>query len=228
MNVCPPASPAASQNAAGSGRVATISEYTGTTERGASCADHASVARTTVRRRDDAAVGHHPARPDRGGGRALDDAPAAALDGPRETPHEPRGLDPRAVRRERAAQHAGGADQRRRGVGVGTKPGSARARRSCAGVRARATVPPFTQSQAMPSSATALPTSSTVSRIAAPIAQRRRRGRAGGQRGLARREQRRAPAAVAPARAEPAICAPPRARAGPGRRAAGGRPSRAR
>ena len=32
------------------------------------------------------------------------------------------------------------------------------------------TVPPLTQSHAMPSSATAFPTSSTVSRIAAPIA----------------------------------------------------------
>ena len=48
MNVCPPASPAASQNDDGSGRVATISEYTGTTDRGASCADHASVARTAA------------------------------------------------------------------------------------------------------------------------------------------------------------------------------------
>src|SRR5689334_7662219 len=80
VNVCPPASPAASQNSAGIGRVATISEYTGTTERGASCADHAT----------------------------------AALDGPRETPHEPRGLDACAVRRVRRAQHAGGADERRR------------------------------------------------------------------------------------------------------------------
>ena len=65
-------------------------------------------------RRDDAAVGHHPARPHRGGGGGLDDAPAAALDGPREAPHEPRGLDACAVRRVRRAQHAGGADERRR------------------------------------------------------------------------------------------------------------------
>ena len=48
MNVWPPARPARSQNDAGIGRVATISEYTGTTERGARCADQASVARTTV------------------------------------------------------------------------------------------------------------------------------------------------------------------------------------
>ena len=43
-------------------------------------------------------------------------------------------------------------------------------RAAAPGVRASVTVPPFTQSQAMPSSAAALPTSSTVSRMAAPIA----------------------------------------------------------
>ena len=48
MKVCPPARPATSQNAAGIRRVATISEYTGTTERGARCAAHASAARMMV------------------------------------------------------------------------------------------------------------------------------------------------------------------------------------
>ncbi len=46
---------------------------------------------------------------------------------------------------------------------------SARARTSCAGVRASATVPPFTQSHAISSSATTAPTSSIVARIAARI-----------------------------------------------------------
>ena len=169
MNVCPPASPAASQNAAGIGRVATISEYTGTTERGASCADHASVARTTV-----PAVTTPRSVTTRRGPTAVA-VVASTMRPPRRSTARAR---PRTSRAGWMRAQSGVYDAPSTRVAptsaaaccAGTKPGSARARRSCTGVRARAIVPPFTQSQAMPSAATALPTSSTVSRMAAPIA----------------------------------------------------------
>ena len=162
-------------------------------------------------------------------GRALDDRHAPPLDGPREPAHEPGGLDPRAVRRVRRPAAPGWrrpaptpAAPRR-----GTRPRHGPAA-AATGVRARATVPPFTQSQAMPSAATALPTSSTVSRIAAPMAS------------AAARPWRRASAAwlagnsaehhppLRPLAPNPRSAARRRPRAGPGRRAAGGRRSRGR
>ena len=99
---------------------------------------------------------------------------------------KPGGLDPCAVRGERRAEHlAAPTSADASAASIRWTPSgpawaaSARARASWARERARMTVPPLTQSQAMPSSATTAPTPSTASRIAARIASAAR-ARAGG------------------------------------------------
>ena len=229
MNVCPPASPAASQNAAGIGRVATISEYTGTTERGASCADHASVARTTVpavttprsvtTRRGPTAVAVvrlDDAR--RRGARRPARAPArAARAGCVRSPACTTRPAP-AWRRRAPTPPPPGRSPPRPGPGAAA-PGCGRGR-SCRPSPSRRRCPP---------SATALPTSSTVSRIAAPIASAAARPcRRVSAASLAGNNAEHQPP-LRPLAPKPATCALHHdARAGPGRRAAGGRPSRAR
>ena len=117
------------------------------------------------------------------------------------------GLDRRAVRGERGADHAGRPTCSRGAVGVERGPlvaeaeprprdvGAARSR--CGAVRATTIVPPLAKSQSMPSAAATRRPRSTVS-LHGPAHGARGRPVAPGQRGVRGGEQRRAPAAVAP------------------------------
>ena len=228
MNVCPPASPAASQNSAGIGRVATISEYTGTTERGASCADHASVARTTV-----PAVTTPRSVTTRRGPTAVA-VVASTMRPPRRSTARARPRTSRAgwMRAQSgvydAPEHAGGADERRRLLRRDEEPGSARARAAAPGCgRGRSCRPSPSRRRCPPRPPPCRPRrrcrASPRPSPAPP------RGRADGSArprspGTAPSTSRR----CARSRRSPRPAARPRARAGPGRRAAGGRPSRAR
>ena len=113
----------------------------------------------------------------------LVDPHPVALDGVGQPPGEERRLHHGAVRRERRAEHAGGAD-RPRAVSSGpsqrrsSSPNpsarasstSASARARWASLRTRSTEPPLTKWQSMPSLAALAPTTSTVSCMARRIA----------------------------------------------------------
>ena len=238
MNVRPCGMPTSSQNAAGRGSVATMSEYSGMSRR---CVDpnvavYASVASTTLGARTvPRAVSTRP----------LDQPVTSVCSWMTAPRRSSTSASPATSFAGCSRAHAGSKDapsapvtpctRSRSQSSIRSTPypaassTSARAARSCTFERAQATVPPFAKSQSMPSAAVTRPTSSTVVDHGAAHRERRIPPMSPLQRCHGGGEQRAAPAAVATGRTESGeLLLEHRRSAGTGRARAGSTRSRAR